>query len=39
MPKCAEKSDFPVSRIQRHLEPSPIVLVSWALDDRRNIIG
>ena len=30
--------DFTVSQIRRYLEPGPIVLVSSALDDRRNIM-
>src|ERR1700685_4010292 len=34
----AEKADFPVSQIRRYLEPGPIVIVSSALDDRRNIM-
>jgi flavin reductase (DIM6/NTAB) family NADH-FMN oxidoreductase RutF len=38
MAKRAEKNDFPVSQIRRYLEPGPIVLVSSALDDRRNIM-
>jgi flavin reductase (DIM6/NTAB) family NADH-FMN oxidoreductase RutF len=38
MAKRAEKADFPVSQIRRYLEPGPIVLVSSALDDRRNIM-
>ena len=38
MAKRAEKTDFPISQIRRYLEPGPIVLVSSALDDRRNIM-
>jgi hypothetical protein len=38
-PKRADKSDFPVSRIERDLEPGPIVLVTSALFDGRNIMG
>jgi flavin reductase (DIM6/NTAB) family NADH-FMN oxidoreductase RutF len=32
------KFDFPVSQIRRFLEPGPIVLVTSALGDRRNIM-
>ena len=38
MTKRAAKIDLPVSRIRRYLEPGPIVLVSSALGDRRNIM-
>lgn len=38
MARHAEKSDFPVSQVRRYLEPGPIVMVSSALDDRRNIM-
>jgi len=38
MTKRAAKIDLPVSQIRRYLEPGPIVLVSSALDDRRNIM-
>lgn len=33
-----EKADLPVSSIRRYLEPGPIVLVSSARGDRRNIM-
>ena len=39
MAKPADKSGFPLSRIDRDLEPSPIVLVPSALADGRNIMG
>jgi hypothetical protein len=39
MAKPADQSSFPVSRIERDLEPSPIVLVRSALADGRNIMG
>jgi hypothetical protein len=39
MPKRAGKSEFPVSRIERDLEPGPSVPVSPALGDGRNIAG
>ena len=32
------KNDFPVSQVRRYLEPGPIVLVSSALGDRRNVM-
>ncbi len=38
MGKRVEKADFPVSQVRRYLEAGPIVLVSSALDDRRNIM-
>ncbi|EFI53010.1 flavin reductase family protein [Afipia sp. 1NLS2] len=38
MAKHAEKADFPVTQVRRYLEPGPIVMVSSALDDRRNIM-
>ena len=38
MPRRAEKVDFPVSQIRRYQEPGPILLVTSALDDRRNIM-
>lgn len=38
MTKRAAKIDLPVSQIRRYLEPGPIVMVSSALDDRRNIM-
>ncbi len=38
MAKHPEKADFPVSQVRRYLEPGPIVMVSCALDDRRNIM-
>ena len=38
MTKRAAKIDLPVSQIRRYLEPGPIVLVSSALGDRRNIM-
>lgn len=38
MARHAEKSDFPVPQVRRYLEPGPIVMVSSALDDRRNIM-
>ena len=38
MTKQAAKIDLPVSHIRRYLEPGPIVLVSSALGDRRNIM-
>jgi flavin reductase (DIM6/NTAB) family NADH-FMN oxidoreductase RutF len=36
--KSAIKLDLPVWQIRRYLEPGPIVLVSSALDDKRNIM-
>ncbi len=38
MTKSMVKIDLPVSQIRRYLEPGPIVLVSSALDERRNIM-
>ena len=38
MTRYAAKFDLPVSQIRRYLEPGPIVLVSSALGDRRNIM-
>lgn len=38
MARHAEKLDFPVSQVRRYLEPGPIVMVSSARDDRRNIM-
>jgi hypothetical protein len=38
MPRAWEKVDFPVSQIRRYQEPGPIVLVTSALGDRRNIM-
>ncbi|HVZ15265.1 MAG TPA: flavin reductase family protein [Bauldia sp.] len=38
MPRIPKKSDFPVSRIRRYLEPGPIVMVSSAHDGKRNIM-
>jgi flavin reductase (DIM6/NTAB) family NADH-FMN oxidoreductase RutF len=38
MATCPRKFDFPVSQVRRYLEPGPIVMVSSALDDRRNIM-
>jgi flavin reductase (DIM6/NTAB) family NADH-FMN oxidoreductase RutF len=38
MTKSMVKIDLPVSQIRRYLEPGPIVLVSSALDDTRNIM-
>ncbi|QIG50463.1 flavin reductase family protein [Nordella sp. HKS 07] len=38
MARHAAKLDYPVSRIRRYLEPGPIVMVSSALDGRRNIM-
>lgn len=38
MVRHAKKLDFPVSQIRRYLEPGPIVMVSSALGDRRNIM-
>jgi flavin reductase (DIM6/NTAB) family NADH-FMN oxidoreductase RutF len=32
------KFDFPVSQVRRYLEPGPIVMVSSAVGDRRNIM-
>jgi flavin reductase (DIM6/NTAB) family NADH-FMN oxidoreductase RutF len=38
MAKRAQKADFPVAQVRRYLEPGPIVLISSALDGRRNIM-
>jgi flavin reductase (DIM6/NTAB) family NADH-FMN oxidoreductase RutF len=38
MARHYDKIDLPVSKIRRYLEPSPIMLVNSALDDRRNIM-
>jgi flavin reductase (DIM6/NTAB) family NADH-FMN oxidoreductase RutF len=38
MTKSTVKVDLPVSQIRRYLEPGPIVLVSSALGDERNIM-
>lgn len=38
MTKTPKKSDFPVSKVRRYLEPGPIVLVSSAWDGRSNIM-
>jgi transposase len=38
MAKHPAKADFSVSQVRRYLEPGPIVMVSSALDDRRNIM-
>jgi flavin reductase (DIM6/NTAB) family NADH-FMN oxidoreductase RutF len=38
MARHAEKLDFPVSQVRRYLEPGPIVMISSAFDDRRNIM-
>jgi len=38
MTKVPRKADFPVFRIRRYLEPGPIVLVSSAHGDKRNIM-
>ncbi|HLW92995.1 MAG TPA: flavin reductase family protein [Roseiarcus sp.] len=37
-PKRFAKVDFPVAGIRRYLEPGPIVLVSSALDGKRNVM-
>jgi flavin reductase (DIM6/NTAB) family NADH-FMN oxidoreductase RutF len=34
----SDKVDLPVSRVRRYLEPGPIVLVSSAFGDKRNIM-
>src|SRR5262249_29648930 len=36
--KRYKKIDLPVSQIRRYLEPGPVVLVSSAFEDRRNIM-
>jgi len=38
MEKPRKKVDFPVAHIRRYLEPGPVVLVSSAHEDRRNIM-
>lgn len=38
MAKLPKKSDFPVSKVRRYLEPGPIVLVSSAAGGRANIM-
>jgi flavin reductase (DIM6/NTAB) family NADH-FMN oxidoreductase RutF len=38
MAKHPPKFDFPVSQVRRYLEPGPIVIVSSAWGDRRNIM-
>ena len=38
MAKHPVKVDFPVSQVRRYLEPGPIVMVSSAMDDTRNIM-
>jgi flavin reductase (DIM6/NTAB) family NADH-FMN oxidoreductase RutF len=38
MARYSSKSDFPVSQVRRYLEPGPIVMVSSALGDKRNIM-
>jgi flavin reductase (DIM6/NTAB) family NADH-FMN oxidoreductase RutF len=38
MAKLPVKVDFPVSRVRRYLEPGPIVMVSSAHGDRRNLM-
>jgi flavin reductase (DIM6/NTAB) family NADH-FMN oxidoreductase RutF len=38
MTKHSEKSDFPVSRVRRYLEPGPIVLVSSRWQSKANIM-
>jgi flavin reductase (DIM6/NTAB) family NADH-FMN oxidoreductase RutF len=35
---ASRKTDFPVSNVRRYLEPGPIVLVSSAWRDKRNIM-
>ena len=36
--KSYRKRDFPVSKVRRFLEPGPIILVSSALNDEKNIM-
>jgi flavin reductase (DIM6/NTAB) family NADH-FMN oxidoreductase RutF len=36
--KHPAKQDFPVSQVRRYLEPGPIVLVTSALGDQRNVM-
>jgi flavin reductase (DIM6/NTAB) family NADH-FMN oxidoreductase RutF len=38
MPKRHDKIDLPVSKVRRYLEPGPIVLVTSAFGDARNIM-
>jgi flavin reductase (DIM6/NTAB) family NADH-FMN oxidoreductase RutF len=38
MARYPSKFDFPVAQVRRYLEPGPIVMVSSALGDRRNIM-
>lgn len=38
MARSARKYDFPIEKIRRYLEPGPIVLVSSAWQDQRNIM-
>lgn len=38
MPKSPKKTDFPVSKIRRYLEPGPIVLVSSRFDGETDIM-
>ncbi len=38
MPRRRPKTDFPVSEVRRYLEPGPIVLVTSAHGDERNIM-
>src|SRR5215216_2827448 len=38
MPRHRRKTDLPVSEIRRYLEPRPIVLVTSAHGDERNIM-
>jgi flavin reductase (DIM6/NTAB) family NADH-FMN oxidoreductase RutF len=38
MPKPPKKTDFPVSKIRRYLEPGPIVLVSSRFDSETDIM-
>lgn len=38
MARRVEKHDFPVAKVRRYLEPGPIVLVTSASDDERNVM-
>ena len=38
MTRVSKKSDFPVSRVRRYLEPGPVVLVSSRWNGRSNIM-
>lgn len=38
MPRRVAKQDFPVAKVRRYLEPGPIVLVSSASGDERNVM-